>query len=100
VLEVIKSAFVATSTGREEITMQAINIPNGDTLVVLPLEEVVLPLEEYERLIDKVDIAAGRDEMATADIVNHILDDENSIRIWRNHRGMSARDLAEAASTI
>jgi hypothetical protein len=86
--------------------MQAITTPNGETLVVRPLQEVVLPLEEYERLVDKADIAAGdkvkadiaagRDEMATIDIVNRILDDENSIRIWRSHRGMSARDLAEA----
>jgi hypothetical protein len=54
--------------------MQTITTPNGETLVVLPLEEVVLPLEEYERLVDKADIvagdkvkadiAAGRDEMA------------------------------------
>ena len=78
--------------------MQKIITPKGETLVLLPLEE-------YERLIDasdiagadkvRGDIAAGRDEMIPAEIVKRLLAGENPIRLWRRHRSLSARDLAE-----
>jgi hypothetical protein len=90
---------VATSTGREEITIQAITTLNRETLVVLPPEGVVLPLEEYERLVDKAELAASRDEMAAPDVVKRILDDENSIRIWRSRRTISPKHL-RSTSTI
>ena len=80
--------------------MQKIVTPGGETLVVLPVEE-------YERLVDAADIAAankvradisaGRDELVPADIVKRILGGENPIRVWRTHRGISARDLAVKA---
>lgn len=78
--------------------MQKIVTPGGETLVLLPLAE-------YERLIDaadiaaadriKNDVAADRDEMIPGDIVKRILAGENPVRVWRQHRGLSARDLAE-----
>jgi predicted transcriptional regulator len=40
------------------------------------------------------DIAAGRDEMIPGDIANRLLDGENPIRVWREHRGLSARELS------
>jgi DNA-binding XRE family transcriptional regulator len=80
--------------------MQTITTPNGETLVVLPLDE-------YERLIDQADIAAadkikaniaaGRDELVPADVVNRILGGENPVRVWRTHRGIAAAGLAAAA---
>jgi ribosome-binding protein aMBF1 (putative translation factor) len=89
----------ATFTTRE-MTMQTITTPNGETLVVLPLDE-------YERLIDQADIAAadkikaniaaGRDELVPADVVNRILGGENPVRVWRTHRGIAAAGLAAAA---
>jgi ribosome-binding protein aMBF1 (putative translation factor) len=79
--------------------MQTITTPGGETLVVLSLKE-------YERLVDRADIAAadkvkadisaGRDELVPSDIVRRILDGENPVRVWRTHRGLSARDLAAA----
>ncbi|MCC6946757.1 MAG: helix-turn-helix transcriptional regulator [Bradyrhizobiaceae bacterium] len=79
--------------------MQKIITPGGETLVVLPVEE-------YERLLDAADVAAadkvraeiesGRDAMVPADIVKRIIDGENPVRVWRTHRGFSARDLAAA----
>lgn len=78
--------------------MQKIVTPGGETLVLLPLAE-------YERLIDaadiaaadriRADIAAGRDEMIPSETVKRILAGENPVRVWRQHRGLSARDLAE-----
>ncbi|WP_119389780.1 helix-turn-helix domain-containing protein [Taklimakanibacter lacteus] len=78
--------------------MQKIVTPGGETLVLLPLAE-------YERLIDaaeiaaadrvRADIASGRDEMIPSETVKRILAGENPVRVWRRHRGLSARDLAE-----
>lgn len=78
--------------------MQKIVTPGGETLVLLPLDE-------YERLVDaadiatadriKAEIAAGREEMIPADIVKRMLAGENPVRVWRLHRALSARELAE-----
>jgi len=79
--------------------MQTITTPNGEKLVVLALAE-------YEKLVDQADIVkarkvaaditAGHDELVPAEIVKRILDGANKIRVWRMHRGLSARDLAAA----
>lgn len=79
--------------------MQTITTPGGEKLVVLPLEE-------YERLLEqadiakakkvKADIAAGRDELVPSDIAKRLVAGENPIKVWRAHRKMSARDLAAA----
>lgn len=80
--------------------MQTITTPSGETLVVLPLAE-------YEKLVDKADvakakkvradIAAGRDELVPAAVAKRLLAGDSPVKIWREHRGMSARDLATAA---
>ena len=80
--------------------MQTITTPNGEVLVILPLTE-------YERLVDaadvaaadrvRADLAAGRDEMVPAAVVDRLLAGENRIRVWREHRGLSARELARRA---
>lgn len=80
--------------------MQTITTPNGVTLVVLTLAD-------YERLIDKADIAkadkimadiaAGREEVVPAEIVRRLIAGENKIKVWRTHRDLSGRELAAAA---
>jgi ribosome-binding protein aMBF1 (putative translation factor) len=68
----------------------------------------VLPMEDYERLVeiaeDREDIAAAADaerrrdegmEYLPAAMVNRILDGENALRVWREHRGMTIAELAE-----
>ncbi|WP_027993734.1 helix-turn-helix transcriptional regulator [Sinorhizobium meliloti] len=80
--------------------MQTITTPGGETLVVLPIAE-------YEDLRDradiaqadkvKADIAAGRDELVPAEVVNRLLAGENAVKVWRSHRGMAARELAKKA---
>lgn len=79
--------------------MQTITTPNGEKLVVLPLAE-------YERLVDTADIAradrivadiaAGREEVVPAEIVRRLIAGENKIKVWRTHRGLSGRDFAAA----
>jgi DNA-binding Xre family transcriptional regulator len=81
-------------------TLQKIVTPGGETLVVMSLEE-------YEDLLDAADAAdahrvlaeieAGRQEWVPGEIVDRLLDGDNRIRVWRDHRGMSGAELAAAA---
>lgn len=45
----------------------------------------------------KARLAAGDDEMVPLAVVNAILDGENPIRVWRQHRGLGLGELAGAA---
>lgn len=42
-------------------------------------------------------LAAGMEELIPAEFVNRMIDGENKIKVWREYRGLSARDLAEKA---
>ena len=80
--------------------MQKIVTPGGETLVGLPLAE-------YESLVDAADIAAasriradidaGREELVPQSVVDRMLAGENPVRVWREHRALTAAQLAEAA---
>jgi DNA-binding XRE family transcriptional regulator len=84
--------------------IQKIKAPNGDRLVVLPESE-------YEELLDRLDeaaavlaverferkLATGEEEFVPADVVDRILAGENKVAIWREYRGLTARELAEKA---
>jgi len=81
-----------------------VTTPSGDKMAFIPLAE-------YERLVEAAEdaadiraydeakrrIAAGEEETIPSEIVNRILDGENKIRVWREHRGLTARDLAVKA---
>lgn len=83
---------------------QIIITPAGDRLVVLPEAD-------YEALVaaaeDATDIAtvrrfkerlvSGEEELVPATIVDRLVAGENAIRVWREHRGLSASSLAEKA---
>ncbi|MBU6268621.1 MAG: helix-turn-helix transcriptional regulator [Sphingomonadales bacterium] len=84
------------------MTMQLIEI-DGKQLAVLPLQE-------YRRLVDAAedqdDLAAAvaaekrRDageEFLPSAMVNRLIDGENALRVWREHRNFSLTALAEAA---
>jgi DNA-binding XRE family transcriptional regulator len=78
--------------------------PSGDDMVVLPFAH-------YARLVDAVEmaedvavfdefdgkLAAGEEELIPAEIVDRILAGENRVRVWREHRTVSVKALAEAA---
>lgn len=86
------------------MTRQIITSPGGERMVVLPEAE-------YERLLeiaeDAADTAAIRrferklaqreEELVPAAFANRILAGEHPIAVWRDIRGMAARELAEAA---
>jgi DNA-binding XRE family transcriptional regulator len=71
----------------------------------------VIPVEEYERLVEAAEettdvraydeakrrLASGQDEMLPSAMVNRILDGENALRVWREHRGLTLKELADKA---
>jgi len=73
-------------------------------------EWAVLPYEEYERLVEEAEmlqdvraydeakkaVVAG-EELVPSEVTYAILDGANPVRVWREHRGMSQKRLAEAS---
>ena len=71
----------------------------------------VLPLRDYEHLraaaedladiraCDKAkrNLAAGMDELIPAEFADRILDGESPVRVWREYRALSLRELAAGA---
>ena len=45
----------------------------------------------------KARLAAGQEELVPAAVVNALLDGANPVRVWRDYRGLSAKDLAQRA---
>lgn len=75
--------------------------PSGDEMVVLSRAEYDALVEAAEMLADvaaydraKARIAAGEDEMIPAEFVYRMMDGESPLRVWREFRKLSAKDLA------
>ncbi|NIM06696.1 MAG: helix-turn-helix domain-containing protein, partial [Armatimonadetes bacterium] len=70
---------------------------------VLPYDEYLKLREEAEMLQDIRDYDAAKEaleqgeELIPGEVALAILEGENSIRVWRKHRGMTQPQLAEAA---
>lgn len=74
-------------------------------------EWAVLPYAEYERLMarledvqDREDAAAirtalmqGEEERVPAAVADRLMNGDSPLRVWREYRGMSQQQLAEAA---
>lgn len=82
------------------MSIQTITSPSGETLVVLSESE-------YQKLVDSADIATatrvrhlietGEDELVPSQVVKRLVDGQNPVRVWREHRGLSVRNLAAMA---
>lgn len=73
-------------------------------------EYAVIPYREYRQLVEDAEmlanvkdfdaaqraLLAGGEELVPAQVVDRLLDGENPVRVWREHRGISAADLAKA----
>jgi hypothetical protein len=70
----------------------------------------VLPVEDYERLLemaeDREDILAAEraemrrnagEEYVPSELVDRILDGENPLRVWREYRKLSLKQLSETS---
>jgi transcriptional regulator, XRE family len=71
---------------------------------VLPYDEYLLLVEQAEMLEDIQDydrvkkaLVSGEEELIPAGVVNALLDCENPIKVWREFRGMTQQQLADAA---
>lgn len=81
-----------------------IDTPGGDRMVVLPLKEYERLCEAAEDLADvqaydeaRRRLAAGEDELIPAAFAERLLDGENPVRVWRQFRNLSVKDLASKA---
>jgi len=70
---------------------------------VLPYENYLRLMEHTEMLQDIRDYDAAKqalkygEELIPSEITYDILDGENPIKVWREHRGLSQQQLADAA---
>ncbi len=78
--------------------------PNGEEMIVLSRKDYEALIQRIEDLEDSLSIAdferklaAGEEELVPAVYVNRMSEGESPIRVWRDFRGMSAKDLAAAA---
>lgn len=74
-------------------------------------EWAILPYEDYLRLIEQAElledirdfdaigaaIERGDEELIPAEVVNAILDGKNPVKVWREYRGLTQQQLADAA---
>ncbi len=70
-------------------------------------EWAVIPYEEYERLRDAAELAEDAElarralrrdeERIPVEVVDRLIERENPVRVWREYRGLSRRQLAERA---
>lgn len=84
---------------------QIIITPAGDRLVVLAEADFKALVAAAEDAADiaavrrfKERLASGEEELVPAAVVDRLVAGENAIRVWREHRGLSASSLAEKAS--
>ena len=85
------------------MSAQVIEI-EGKQVVIIPADDYRILLEKAEMLDDvaaydraRAALTAGDEELVPALVANAILDGENPVRVWRQHRDMSQVQLAEAA---
>lgn len=82
---------------------QIIVTPSGERLAVLAEADYLALLEAAEDAADRDALRrfraardAGEEEMLPSALVDRILAGESPVRVWREHRGMTAQALAEA----
>lgn len=79
-----------------------ITTPSGDKMVVVPLEdyerlkEAAEDLEDLQAAADiQRKLASGEEEFVPAEFVERRIAGESLVRLWREHRGLSVKALAE-----
>jgi len=82
----------------------------NEQIIITPAGErlVIIPEAEYRALIEAIDdrddikaidefhrrLAGGEEELVPAEVAKRLFEGENPIRVWREFRGLSARELA------
>ena len=83
-------------------TAVSFKTPNGEDMIVLSKSDYDLLLERAELAEDiaaveayRRRLAAGEEEAIPEEFANRLIDGENPVRIYRELRGLSARELAD-----
>ena len=78
--------------------------PSGDKMAVLPMVDYERLAEAAEELADiaaydaaRQRLATGQDELIPTEFAGRLINGENPVRVWRDYRGLTARQLAVAA---
>jgi DNA-binding XRE family transcriptional regulator len=85
------------------MTVQIIEKNGRPEWAVLPYDIYVRLVEDAEMLEDVRDYDLAKEalakgeELVPGDVAFAILDGANPVKVWREHRGMTQRQLAEAA---
>ncbi len=61
---------------------------------------VMMPLDEFESLIDNRDFDAAINddgEVLSDELVTRLLNGDNKIKVWRNYRGLTQQQVADIA---
>ena len=84
---------------------QTIISPSGERLIVLSEAAYNKLVEAAEDAHDSRTVAVFRRELSTGEeelvpstVVNRLLRGENRVKVWREHRHLTAKDLAEQAN--
>jgi len=83
---------------------QVISMPGGEKMAVVPLEEYKRLSRNAEELSDlraydeaAQRLAAGQEEMLPSQFAERILGGESAVRVWREFRQISVKELARRA---
>ena len=83
-------------------TAVSFKTPNGEDMIVLSKSDYELLLERAELAEDlaavetyRRKLEAGEEEAIPEEFANRLIDGENAIRVYRELRGLSARELAD-----
>lgn len=86
------------------MTAQTIVTPSGERLVMLPEAEYEALLAAAEDAADDAAVeafrrklAAGEEELLPAAMIDRVLAGESLVRVWRDHRRLTSKALAEKA---
>ena len=86
------------------MSIQVIERNGKPEWAVVPYETYLQLVEQAEMLQDirdydsaKVALERGEDELIPSEVVFALLDGQNSIRVWREYRGLTPLQLAQAA---
>ncbi len=81
-----------------------ITTPGGERLVLVPESDFEALVAAAEDNADRTAVAefrrklaAGEEELIPASVVERLLSNENRVRVWREHRGLSGTALAKQA---
>lgn len=83
---------------------QTIITPSGERLVILAEGDFAKLVQAAEDNADRLvvtefraKLAAGEEELVPADVVDRLLSGESRIKVWREHRGLTSKALADRA---